>query len=154
MDDLLYSENPKMAKNQPIWFILFIILNIAGLVAAIRFDQQSYQIVGLVFWLGTIIMFLVWYLRIKSTKVTVTNYNILLEQGLLSKHRREIAIEKVRTVDVKQGFIDRILGVGDIEVYTAGDLPEFVVKGLPNPNEIRSIVRKYQNISEELKQNQ
>tara|TARA_B110000263_G_scaffold239664_1_gene242091 strand:- start:458 stop:913 length:456 start_codon:yes stop_codon:yes gene_type:complete len=147
--DLLYSENPKMAKNKPIWFIIYIILNVAGLVAAIRFDQQSYQIVGLVFWLGTIIMFLVWYLRIKSTKVTVTKYNILIEKGLLSKHRREVAIEKVRTVDVKQGFIDRILGVGDIEVYTAGDLPEFEVTGLPNPNEIREIVKKYQNLSEE-----
>ena len=147
--DLLYSENPKMARNRPIWFILYIVLNVGGLIAAIRFDQQSYQIVGLVFWLGTIIMFLVWYLRIKSTKVTVTSYNILIEKGLLSKHRREIAIEKVRTVDVKQGFIDRILGVGDIEVYTAGDLPEFEVTGLPNPNEIREIVKKYQNLSEE-----
>ena len=147
--DLLYSENPKMAKNKPIWFIIYIILNVAGLVAAIRFDQQSYQIVGLVFWLGTIIMFLVWYLRIKSTKVTVTKYNILIEKGLLSKHRREVAIEKVRTVDVKQGFIDRILGVGHLEVYTAGDQYEFEVKGLPNPNKIREIVKKYQNISKE-----
>ena len=146
---LLYSENPKMARKRPIWFILYIVLNVGGLIAAIRFDQQSYQIVGLVFWLGTIIMFLVWYLRIKSTKVTVTSYNILIEKGLLSKHRREVAIEKVRTVDVKQGFIDRILGVGDIEVYTAGDLPEFEVTGLPNPNEIREIVKKYQNLSEE-----
>ena len=147
--DLLYSENPKMARKRPIWFILYIILNVGGLVAAIRFDQQSYQIVGLIFWLGTIIMLLVWYLRIKSIKVTVTNYNILIEKGLLSKHRREIAIEKVRTVDVKQGFVDRILGVGHIEIYTAGDLPEFEVKGLPNPNKIREIVKKYQNISEE-----
>jgi uncharacterized membrane protein YdbT with pleckstrin-like domain len=146
--NLLYSENPKMARNRPIWFILYMILNVGGLVAAIRFDQQSYQIVGLVFWLGTIIMFLVWYLRIKSTKVTVTKYNILIEKGLLSKHRREVAIEKVRTVDVKQGFIDRILGVGDIEVYTAGDQFEFEVKGLPNPNKIWELVMEKKNKSE------
>ena len=146
-NDLLFSENPKMPRNRPFIFTLIIILNIAGLVAAIRLDQQSIQIFGLVVWLGTVIWLLIWYLKIKSKKVTVTKYNILLEEGLLSKHRREVAIEKVRTVDVKQGFIHRILGVGDIEVYTAGDLPEFEVKCFPNPNEIREIVKKYQNIS-------
>ena len=138
--DLLYSENPKMAKNKPIWFILNIILNVGGLVAAIRFDQQSYQIVGLVFWLGTIIALLVWYIRIKSTKVSVTNYNISKEKGLLRKNRKQVDIDKVRNIEVDQSFLDRIFGVGHIAVYTAGDLPEFEVSGLPNPNAIWDIV--------------
>ena len=142
--DLLYSENPKMPRNRPFLFTLFIILNIAGLVAAFRLDQQSLQIIGLVVFLGTVMSLLIWYLKIKSTKVSVTNNDILVERGLLRKNRKELAIAKVRTVEVDQDFIDRIFGVGKIKVFTAGDLPEIEVEGLPDPNKIREFVKQNQ----------
>ena len=147
-NDLLFSENPKMAMNRPFVFTLIIILNIAGIVAAIRLDQQSVQIIGLVVWLGTVIWLLIWYLKTKSTKVSVTNNDILVERGLLRKNRKELAIDKVRTVEVDQGFVDRIFGVGLVKVFTAGDLPEIVVKGLPDPNRIRELVKQNQHKSE------
>ena len=143
--DLLYSENPKMPRNKPFMFTLIIILNIAGLVAAIRLDQQSFQIIGLVVWLGTVISLLIWYMKIKSTKVSVTNNDILVERGLLRKNRKELAIDKIRTVEVDQGFVDRIFGVGMIKVFTAGALPEIVVPGLPDPNKIRDLVKQKQH---------
>tara|TARA_B100002003_G_scaffold15351_1_gene12796 strand:+ start:708 stop:1163 length:456 start_codon:yes stop_codon:yes gene_type:complete len=143
--NLLYSENPKMPRNNPFMFTLIIILNIAGLVAAIRLDQQSFQIIGLVVWLGTVIWLLIWYIKIKSIKVSVTNNDILVERGLLRKNRKELAIDKIRTVEVDQDFIDRIFGVGMIKVFTAGDLAEIEVKGLPNPNKIRELVKKIQH---------
>ena len=142
--DLLYSENPKMPRNRPFLFTLFIILNIAGLVATIRLDQQSFQIIGLVVFLGTVMSLLIWYLKIKSTKVSVTKNDILVERGLLRKNRKELAIDKVRTVEVDQDFIDRIFGVGKIKVFTAGDLPEIEVEGLPDPNRIRELVKQNQ----------
>ena len=146
--DLLYSENPKMPRNRPFTFIFIIILNIAGLVAAIRLDQQSFQIIGLVVWLGTVTWLLIWYIKIKSTKVSVTNNDILVERGLLRKNRKELAIDKIRTVEVDQDFIDRIFGVGKIKVFTAGDLAEIEVKGLPDPNRIRELVKQKQHRSE------
>ena len=146
--DLLYSENPKMPRNNPFMFTLIIILNIAGLVAAIRLDQQSFQIIGFVVWLGTVIWLLIWYIKIKSIKVSVTNNDILVERGLLRKNRKELAIDKIRTIEVDQDFIDRIFGVGMIKVFTAGDLPEIVVKGLPDPNRIRELVKQNQHKSE------
>ena len=146
--DLLYSENPKMPKNRPILFIFYIILNVGGLVAAFRLDQQSLQMMGLVVWVGTIIFFLIWYIHTKSTKLSVTNNDILVERGLLRKNRKELAIDKVRTVEVDQGFVDRIFGVGLIKVFTAGDQPEIVVEGLPDPNRIRELVKQNQHKSE------
>ena len=143
--DLLYSENPKMPRNNPFMFTLIIILNIAGLVAAIRLDEQSFQIIGLVVWLGTVIWLLIWYIKIKSIKVSVTNNDILVERGLLRKNRKELAIDKIRTIEVDQDFIDRICGVGMIKVFTAGDLPEIIVLGLPNPNKIRDLVKQKQH---------
>jgi len=146
--NLLYSENPKMPRNRPFLFTLYVILNISGIILAFRFEQQSLQITGLVIWLGTLILLLIWYIKIKGTKLSITENDILLEKGLLSKERLEISIEKVRTVSVKQTFLDRIFGVGEIAVFTAGDLPEITEKGLPDPNKIREIIKQKQNKSD------
>ena len=143
--DLLYSENPKMPRNNPFRLTLIIILNVGGLVAAFRLDQQSFQIFGLVVWLGTVIWLLIWYLKTKSKKLSVTNRDMLYEEGLLRKNRKELALDKVRTVEVDQDFVQRIFGVGEVRVFTAGDKPEIVVEGLPDPNRIRELVKQKQH---------
>jgi len=121
---MLYSNNPAMFKNSPIVFIIYV-----GLIAA--------------FGIG-ILLLLAWYLKVKSTKLIVTDKDILLERGLLSKERSEVSIKSIRTVKVRQSFFNRIFGVGSIELYTAGDLPEIEVKGMPDPNKVRDIIKEIQ----------
>ncbi|MBS98093.1 MAG: hypothetical protein CMI01_05400 [Oceanospirillaceae bacterium] len=121
----LYSENPVMFKNNPLGFILSILLIPA-------------------FGIGIIIL-LYWYLQTKASKLSVTEHDILYEKGLLSKERSEIGITSVRTVTVKQSFFNRIFGVGSVEIFTAGDDPEINVKGLPDPNRVRELIKARQN---------
>jgi hypothetical protein len=35
--------------------------------------------------------------------------------------------------------------VGTIEIYTAGDSPEIVASGMPDPNKIREFIKANQN---------
>ncbi len=120
-----YAEHPVMFKNNPLGFILALLLVPA-------------------FGLGLLI-FLVWHLKNKSSKLVVTDNEVLFEQGLLSKHRSEVTIGSVRAVKVKQSFFNRIFGTGTVELYTAGDTPEIVAKGMPDPNRIRELVRGREN---------
>ncbi|HEY7885753.1 MAG TPA: PH domain-containing protein [Cellvibrionaceae bacterium] len=117
----LYNENPVMFKNNPLGFILALVLILA-------------------FGLGLIIL-LVWYLQTKSLRLVVTSEDVLFEKGLLSKERSELTIRSIRTVRVKQSFWNRIFGTGTIELYTAGDSPEIVAKGMPDPNRVRDIIK-------------
>jgi uncharacterized membrane protein YdbT with pleckstrin-like domain len=121
----LYSEHPVMFKNNPIGFIVTILLIP-------------------VFGIGLLIL-LAWYLQNKSSKLTINENEILFEKGLLNKERSEVNISSVRTTKVKQSFFDRIFGVGSVEIYTAGDSPEIVAKGLPDPNKISEIIRPYKD---------
>lgn len=121
----LYSEHPVMFKNNPLGFILTLLLIP-------------------VFGIGLIIL-LVWHLRNKSSKLSVYENDILYEKGLLSKERSEISISSVRTIKVKQSFFNRLFGVGSVEIYTAGDNPEIKASGLPDPNRIRELIKKRQN---------
>lgn len=120
----LYAEHPAMFKNNPLGFILAVLLIAVG--------------VG-------IIILLWWYLQTKASKLTVFENEILFEKGLLSKERSEVNIGIVRTVRVKQSFFNRIFGVGTVEIFTAGDNPEIVAKGMPDPNRIRELIKMGQN---------
>jgi len=121
----LYSEHPVMFKNNPLGFILCLILIPVG-------------------GLGLLIL-LTWHLKNKASKLSVNDNEILFEKGLLSKERSEVNLASVRTTKVKQSFFNRIFGVGTIEIYTAGDSPEIIASGMPDPNKIRELIKANQN---------
>jgi len=119
----LYSANPVMFKNKPISFIITLLLiPIAGI---------------------GIIIFLSWHLKNRASKLIVTDTNILYEKGLMNKERSEINLNSIRTVKVRQSFFNRIFGTGTIEVYSAGDAPEFIAAGMPDPNKVRELVKQH-----------
>jgi len=118
-----YSEHPAMFKNNPLGFILAVLLVPLAI--------------------GVLIL-LWWYLKCKSTKLEFVGNDIVLEKGLLSKDRTELNAETVRTVNVYQSLFDRMFGVGRISIYTAGDVPEVEVSGIPRPHDFRDLIKQQQ----------
>jgi uncharacterized membrane protein YdbT with pleckstrin-like domain len=116
----IYKAHPAMFRAHPFWFILFVLL-----IAA--------------FGVGLLIL-LYWYIKTRATALTVTDHELLYEKGILSKERLAVSLRHVRSVQVNQGFINRIFGVGTIEIKTAGDEPEFTVHDLPDPHEVREAI--------------
>lgn len=119
-----YEEHPSMFKNNPLGFILALLLVPVG--------------VG-------ILILLYWYLKVKAEKLVVTDSDIVFERGLLNKEHSEINIDSIRTVRVSQSFLNRIFGVGNISLYTSGDQPEIVARGMPDPNRVRELINAGQN---------
>ena len=115
-----YQEHPKMFADEPGYFILSILL-IPFLVG-----------IG---WL------VVWYIKTRCTMLTITNDRVILSRGVLNKERLEIELESIRTVRVDQTFVDRIFNCGILKIYTAGDNPELVQKGMPDPERLRAALR-------------
>ena len=76
--------------------------------------------------------------------LTVTDHDITYERGILSKDRTSVALRQVRSVRVAQGFVNRVFDVGTIEVSSTGDKPEFTVKDMPDPHDIRDAIRAAQ----------
>ena len=117
-----YDANPVMFKNNPLGFIVALLL-------------------VPVFGLGLLI-FLIWHLNNKSSRLVITDSDVLFEKGLLNKERSELTIKSIRTVKVRQSFFNRIFGTGTVELYTAGDKPEIVAEGLPDPGRVREIIKQ------------
>lgn len=118
-DQILYQAHPPMFRNSPIGFVVSILL----IAVAIG-----------------IIILLVWYVKSRSEKLTITTDELRYEKGILSKAHSELRLASVRSVRVNQTLFQRMFGTGDIQIYTAGDAPEVTVKGMPDPHQIRKLV--------------
>lgn len=118
-----YSEHPAMFRNNPVGFILAVLLIPVA--------------VG-------ILILLAWYLKCKSTRLEYAGNDLILERGLLSKEHTELNVDRIRTVNVYQSFFNRIFGVGKIAIFTAGDEPEIEVAGLPRPHDLRDLIKAHQ----------
>ena len=112
-----------MFRGNPLWFIGALLLVPAGGIG--------------------LIVLLIWWLYCKQTRVILDRHHTLVERGLLSKDRIEMRHSRVRAVHVYQSFLHRIFGVGNVQVYTTGDNPEFTVNSMPDPHRMREIINQY-----------
>lgn len=120
MSDVLYEANPSMVRMYPFGTVLAVLLIPLG--------------IGL-------LLLLYWYIQTKFDHLTIRTDEIVWTHGLLNKQYTEINMSSVRTVRVKQSLLQRLLNAGDIEVYTAGDVPEVVIRGMPDPEAIRDHIK-------------
>ena len=114
-ENWLYDAHPAMFRSNPLLFILLLI-SVVGIVG-----------------LG------IWWIKCKGERLAVSDSEILMERGLLSKQRTQLALSSVRTVRISQSVFQRMLGVGNIEIFSAGDYAEIAIRGMPDPNRVRAL---------------
>jgi uncharacterized membrane protein YdbT with pleckstrin-like domain len=76
------------------------------------------------------------HLQRQTVKLTMAGEKLRYETGLTSKSTRIIQLPKVQDVRVIQSFWQRIFGVGDISIETAGENSRLVVENLDRPREL------------------
>ena len=116
MPETLYEAHPSMVRMYPFGTVLAILLIPVGI---------------------GILILLYWYISTKADKLVIKTDEVVWIHGLISKQYTEINMSSVRTVRINQSLLQRIVNAGNVEIYTSGDEPELIVKGLPNPDEIR-----------------
>jgi uncharacterized membrane protein YdbT with pleckstrin-like domain len=126
---VIYEAHPAMFRAHPFWFSLCVLL-----IAA--------------FGVGILIL-LYWYIKTRATALTVTDSELMYERGILSKDRTAVSLKHVRSVHITQGFVNRILGVGTIQISTAGDEPEFTIADMPDPYVIQEAIAKAQDMHDD-----
>jgi uncharacterized membrane protein YdbT with pleckstrin-like domain len=73
----------------------------------------------------------------------VKSDKIALEKGFIGRQSIEINTKNVKTIQVTQSVMQRILDTGDILVASSGtDEYEIIVPNMPNPHVIRDIMQK------------
>jgi membrane protein YdbS with pleckstrin-like domain len=124
----------------------FIRLGYAAVAAAVvAAAVASYMWLPAYPWLPAVpLVLLVWpaqrHLRRRLTKVTVTGDKLRYESGFLSKSTRTIQLTKVQDVRVDQTLEQRMFGVGNLSIETAGETSRLTVVNIDGPQEVADAI--------------
>lgn len=92
-------------------------------------------------WLVIPLLVAAW--RRHSVLLQITKDKVVLEKGVLGKQKKQVYISDIRTIDIEKSVAQRVFGIGDIMIATAGTSGyEDVAPGMPSPEEVKDIVNK------------
>ncbi len=82
------------------------------------------------------------WLKCFSRRYVVTATRVITHKGLLSRRQVEIRIDHIRSVEVRQGALQRLLKTGDVLLGTAGTAGyEAVLKDVEVPAQVCAVIR-------------
>lgn len=100
---------------------------------------------GLIFLIGPI------YQRL-SNSYHIENGRIENKKGLISRDINSIKLNNLRSINLKQGIFQRIVGTGNLEFSSSGGAGvEVVFKGVKKPTDLK---RQIEDLAEEYSNNQ
>jgi uncharacterized membrane protein YdbT with pleckstrin-like domain len=89
-------------------------------------------------WLSALL--LLWplkrHVRNRLTKMTILDDRLRYETGLLGRTTRTILVSRVQDVTVHQRVGQRIFGVGDLSIETAGEASRLTIFQIDRPKEV------------------
>lgn len=80
------------------------------------------------------------HIQRQAVKLTIAGDKLRYETGMASKSTRLIQLPKVQDVRVVQSVMQRMLGVGDISIETAGENSRLMVHNLDRPQQLAEML--------------
>ena len=120
-------------------WVLSLLVMFAGLWAYFEYaDTESrwLLLIPLVVLLAPLRM----YLSRRLITLRLHDDHLTLETGLLSRTRRTVDMAKIQDVTVSQTLSQRILGVGNLMLESAGESGRMSFQNLDQPREIADII--------------
>lgn len=89
-------------------------------------------------WLSPLL--LIWplksHLQNRMTRITILEDKLRFDTGFLTKTTRTILISRIQDVTVSQSLRQRMFGVGDLSVETAGETSRLTIPLIDRPQEV------------------
>jgi uncharacterized membrane protein YdbT with pleckstrin-like domain len=76
----------------------------------------------------------------RAHEYILTDQRVILNEGILSKFSRSIAIDRIQDLTTFQGLWGRAWGFGDIELEAAGRDSAEVLSMVPHPQRLRNAI--------------
>lgn len=84
--------------------------------------------------------FVAWYRR-ASVVLRVFSNRITLERGVFSKCYQDYLPRDIRSIDIDQSFLGRLVGIGDMTISTAATAEgSEKIDGIPDPRGVRELI--------------
>jgi uncharacterized membrane protein YdbT with pleckstrin-like domain len=81
-----------------------------------------------------------YYLGWRSNEYILTDQRVILNEGVVSRFSRSIAIDRIQDLTTYQGLWGRAWGFGDIELESAGREGGEWLRTVPRPQQLRNAI--------------
>jgi uncharacterized membrane protein YdbT with pleckstrin-like domain len=82
------------------------------------------------------------FLRWRFTMFVLTSDRLITRSGIVSKHSKEIPLERINDVTFTQTIIERALGAGDLLLESAGERGQTHITNVRKPEQVQLIIYK------------
>jgi uncharacterized membrane protein YdbT with pleckstrin-like domain len=130
-------------------FVFLLTVGLGGFLLAIvpAGDMQQWLrlaigVVGLIVLIWFVLApVLVW----KTTHYVITNQRVLIRTGVLNHTGRDIPMQRINDVAFEQTLLDRIIGAGTLQVESAGETGQTVLKNIPHSDKVQQTINHLVN---------
>jgi len=136
-----------LAKVRPsLWFysrfFIVAVLLIGFGIRILYVARSGWQIAFALIAAG-VLMIIAGILARRTVSWNVTSDRIVEKRGLLASHRREMELADIRSIEVSQRALQRLLGLGSVTIASAASA-DFMIRmtDIANPNQIAEMVRQ------------
>ena len=144
---------PAMFRAHPFRYsliVLLLLLGVAGVIAGLTIDRVGTMAVwpSLALILGTGVWFIWWFITTHYwERLVISNKRTIRHVGIIKRHTTEVLHDHVRSVDIRQTFMERMFNVGTIGIDSAGqDDIEIEARDIPRPYEVKKTIDQYRKM--------
>jgi uncharacterized membrane protein YdbT with pleckstrin-like domain len=114
--------------------VLLVILTLVPLAG----DLRLFLMLGVA--LAGILVINLYYWGWRAHEYVLTDQRVILNEGIISKFSRSIAIDRIQDLTTFQGLWGRTWGFGDIELESAGREGGEMLSTVPHPQQLRNAI--------------
>ena len=143
---LLNDHEDVILDLRPHWWFLSgrvvaVVLTIALTIFLAAIDAPGALLVAaLVLVLAALVWLLLRFLVWTTTNFVVTTDRLIFRSGVLSKHGREIPLERVNDISFNASLFERMIGAGDLVIESAGERGQQMFTDIPRPMQVQNEV--------------
>ncbi len=159
MSEPLYETHPNLFGIRPLASLILVAFLLIGVLVVLagrylppelltgwvpggRFlDVEIIQYAGAALFAVAGLQLYYWYAVTRFDRLRIMPDELIWTHGFFHKRHTEIKLDSVRTLRFDQTLMQRMLNAGDLTIFTAGDTPELVVRGLRYPDYIRELIK-------------
>jgi uncharacterized membrane protein YdbT with pleckstrin-like domain len=149
----IWQGNPSW-KSMLVFYVKWILVSLlaVGAWAALTAGGQDVDATWftVVTGVGLIVTCVVGWIRRRTTRYLVTDRRIHIRTGLVSRHERTTHVDRIQNVNLRQGILQRLLGIGDVDWDTAGtdaSDADFTFRGVDDPSALVRAADRYYGVA-------
>lgn len=96
-------------------------------------------------------LIVIWAVKLldwRNSVLVITNKRVIKGGGILAKHTRDSALDKITDLELTQSILGRVLDYGTLSILTANEKAEDVFRGLATPKVAKSALLDAKSVLE------